>query len=215
MSEIKYGMVSKVDSLCLEKTIDLICKEFPDDNVINMIEIGLFDCGTSSGLMDYVSSKGRLPMLTGFDNEKDKSIILPKITTSGQRMIFVKGNSNETYNQLADNSQHLIFMDGCHCFAHVISDFFCYVPKIKRGGYMAWHDTGKHIKEFKDFQHGDSSNPDAYISVRKALGAIGLLDTTYTALEADGTFLEQWELIFDEADTENPAGGITVFKKLY
>ncbi len=224
---IKYGLISETDARTLEKTIDLICKEFPNDNVIDMAEIGLFDCGTSSGLMDYVSSKGRLPMLTGFDNEKDKPIVLPEITTPGQRMIFIKGNSNETYNQIADNSQHLIFEDSCHCFACVCSTFFCYAPKVKVGGYLAFHDTGKHILPFKDFQHGDEKNPLAYISVRKALDNLELLqedkpdDNDYRRgwrPETDEKVYKSnfgFRLVFDEADETNPAGGICVFKKLY
>lgn len=154
------------------------------------------------------------------DNEKDKPILKP---FEGCNMII--GNSNEVYNRLEDDSQHLIFVDGCHCFAHVISDFFCYAPKVKVGGYMGWHDTGKHIKSFKDFQHGDKNNPDAYISVRKALSAIGLFE-----YEEDGTVqwvgydewgenenrrIKNWDLVFDEADETNEAGGICVFKKLY
>jgi hypothetical protein len=75
---------------------------------------------------------------------------------------------------------------------------------------MAFHDTGKHIKLFKDFQHGDKTNPDAYISVRKALSEIGLL--AYPPSEIHETL--GWKLVFDEADETDLAGGICVFKKL-
>lgn len=194
---IKYGLISDTDARVLEKTLNLIIEQFK--NYIHITEIGLYNCQTSKGVYQYLDEKGIIFEYTGIDNEKDKLIETP------HWMETIIGDSNEVYNQLEDNSQHLIFVDGCHCFAHVVSDFFCYAPKVEVGGYLAFHDTGKHIKPFKDFQHGDKENPDAYISCRKALSAIGLYS---------GDFAE-WELVFDEADELDEAGGICVFKKLY
>lgn len=221
MSDIKYGLISETDARILEKTIDLILNEFPEireaaksspipSNPICITEIGLFDCGTATGLFSYLSTKCSI-QYTGIDNEKDKPIIPPNW------MNLIIGNSNEVYNQLEDNSQHLIFFDGDHSKIGLISDFFAYADKIKVCGYAAFHDTGKHIKQFKDFQHGDKENSDAYISVRKALQTIGLLEPFINSnyKNVEGGIYDQWELVFDEADIENPAGGICVFKKLY
>jgi hypothetical protein len=207
---IKYGLISETDARTLEKTIDLICRDIY--GTINVTEVGLYNCETSNGISDYTWQQHKVRInYTGIDCEKDKLIHPP------DWMHFIRGNSNEVYNQLEDNSQHLIFVDGCHCFAHVVSDFFCYAQKVKRGGYIAFHDTGRHIKPFKDFQHGDKENPDAYISVRKALLNIGLFGDV--EIETEDTShrgsLTQWELIFDEADETDEAGGICVFKKLY
>ena len=205
MSEIKYGLISKVDSQVLEKTIDLICNDVKEKEYIYVTEVGVYAGQTGLGLADYISKTGRDQYFTGIENNKDEE----PIRCFYDNMIF--GNSNEVYHQLDDNSQHLIFVDGCHCFAHVVSDFFCYAPKVKTGGFIAFHDTGKHIKPFKDFQHGDKESPDAYISVRKALMAIGLINKVGDYINRQS----EWELIFDEADKENEAGGICVFKKLY
>lgn len=200
MSEIKYGLISEVDKNCLEKTIDLICNEFDEGFIysIKVTEIGLFDCGTANGISEYIMSKGHSVDYIGIDNEKDKPINAPYF------LRYIKGNSNEVYNQLEDNSQHLIFQDACHCFSCCVSSFFCYADKVKVGGFMAWHDAGKHILPFKDFQHGDKNNPDAYISARKALEKMGLLDNDNP----------EWRIIFDDADSANPAGGIVVIKKV-
>lgn len=213
---IKYGLISNTDARTLEKTIDLICNGF-NGEIIRITEIGLYNCETSNGIMDYAWQQHpadiKSVFYTGIDNQKDKEIIAP------EWMNLIIGNSNEVYNQLEDNSQHLIFVDGCHCFAHVISDFFCYADKVKVGGCIAFHDTGKHIAPFKDFQHGDKNNPDAFISVRKALNKIGMLDdfsdNNQTVHFWKAGELDNWELIFDEADETNKAGGICVFKKLY
>lgn len=221
MSEIKYGLISKVDADCLEKTIDLIVAEQSKQSLVSPFivttEIGVFDGQTSRGLNEYIRSKGKIHVHYAIDSEKDKPILKPF-----EDCELIIGNSNEVYNQIRDESQDLIFIDGCHCFAHVVSDFFCYAPKIKRGGYIAFHDTGRHINPFKDFQHGDEKNPDAYISVRKALDAIGMFkDAGYDIINNnEGTFLSPrylgghgFRMVFDEADESDEAGGLTVFRK--
>lgn len=197
---IKYGLISETDGRTLEKTLDLIFKEFPLEDV-HLTEIGLFDGGTARGLREYILQNNRGFCYTGIDNEKDKPILKPFPTAN-----LIIGNSNEVYNQIEDNSQHLLFVDGNHSFPMTISDFFCYESKVKLGGYFCFHDTGKHIKPFKDFQRmGSDKDPDMYISCRKALDRIGAISGE----------LYGWRLIFDEADETNEAGGITVFKKLY
>lgn len=213
----KYGLISETDARCLEKTMDLIMSE-NRGGTLRITEIGLYNCATIDGMYKYIRSKGGEGIFTGIDNEKDKPIENDQLFW----LKFIKGNSSEVYNQIEDNSQHLIFVDGCHCFAHVVSDFFCYADKVKVGGYMAFHDTGKHIKQFKDFQHGDKDNPDAYISVRKALDRIGLFSENVTIKTDVGTTKEWvgsrqfgWKLILDEADENDEAGGICVLKKLF
>lgn len=193
---IKYGLISHCDAAVIEKTISLApnCSDKFCAEPICITEIGLYNCETSIGIYEYVKSKNWKIKYTGIDNQKDKEIVAP------DWMNLIIGNSNEVYNQLEDESQHMIFFDGDHSLIGVISDFFAYEDKIKVGGYAIFHDTGEHIKPFKDFQHGDENNPDAYISVRKAIKKIGL---------------RGWEPIFDEADIYNEAGGVMVFKKLF
>lgn len=215
---IKYGLISETDARTLEKTIDLICEEFKNQSWMEVAEIGVYGGETGNGIREYIKSKGMQCIIHGIENGKDGEV---------QRFMYdqtIRGDSSEVYNQLHDNSIQLLFNDGCHCFAHVISDFFCYAPKVKVGGYFAFHDTGKHIKPFKDFQHGDKENPDAYISVRKALNEINLLHDDYVFDEKEmctigggrlPIMLSGWKLIFDEADPNDAAGGICCFRKLY
>lgn len=218
----KYGLISETDARVLEKTIDLICEDFITQE-IKVLEIGVYNGATSNGVKEYIESKGRIPVITGIDNFRDGE----KLVFYPSGAVLINGNSNEVYWKVEDFSQHLIIVDGCHSFSSVISDYFCYKNKVRVDGYMAFHDTGRHIKPFKDFQHGDRHNPDAYISVRKALTEIGLLDdNNHLLYESDGIALDVkchnlgfhgaigWELVFDEADVENEAGGFCVFKKL-
>jgi hypothetical protein len=214
--QVKYGLISETDGLVIEKTIDLILKDFPHDETINYTEIGLFNCATAKGVRDYVLQKRGI-FITGIDNQKDKPV--ENINYLNK---FIIGDSKEVYNQIPDNSQHFIFDDGDHSLLGVIADFFAYADKVKKGGYFAFHDTGKHIAPFTDFQHGDKENPGAYISVRKALEKIGLFSQYMTSNFPEegmaariGSAPLGFDLIFEEGDETNPAGGVTVFKKLY
>ncbi len=220
---IKYGLISRVDSDCLERTIDLIAKEFW---FVNILEVGCYAGETGNGMREYVKSKGLDCLLSGIDNSRDGE----KLRFEYDNLII--GNSSEVYNQIPDESQHLIFIDGLHTFPAIVSDFFCYAPKVKKGCYLIFHDTGKHINPLSGWQGiGDRNDPDMCLGgVRKALNSIGLLQDGYDPLGTErklasfykGSYMAPkpniypgWELVFDEADTENEAGGICVFKKLY
>ena len=197
---IQYGLISKVDSAVLEKTIDLICDEFPSD-IIRYTEVGLYNCATALGIHNYISSKYRSVTVVGIDNEKDKPIDAPFW------LHYIKGNSNEVYNQLEDNSQHLILIDGNHSFPYVISDYYCYKNKVKIGGYLAFHDAAPQAQG-KDWQRmGDENDRDMCISVEKALMSIGLTNPIKQ-------FYLGWTPVFYEYDENDRCGGIVVFKKV-
>lgn len=221
MSNIKYGLISETDKSTLEKTIDLICEQFPNE-IIHSCEVGLYSGLTSEAICKYIGlEKHRVPFHTGIDNGKDGEL-LRHFPPFNSKLII--GNSSEVYNQLEDNSQHLVFIDGCHTYPAVIADFFCYAPKVKVGGYLAFHDTGKHIDPLHGWQGvGDKNDPDMCLGgVRKALDKIGLLrfkSFWYVPGSVDTSgnecWLGGWELVFDQADPNDEAGGICCFKKLY
>lgn len=215
MSNIKYGLISETDARTLEKTIDLILgTNLNNGEAVYITEVGLYNCGTTNGIWDYCKNKGVAPIMTGIDSERDKPV-----ENIPFHLKFIKGDSNEVYNQIPDNSQHLIFIDGCHTFPSVISDFFCYSTKVKPGAYIAFHDSGRHINPLHGWQGvGDKNDPDMCLGgVRKALKVLSLLDYSFDF--RDGILYPNsypgWELTFDEADPNDEAGGITVFKRLY
>lgn len=245
MSEIKYGLISRTDANAIEKTIDLICEAFPNE-VVNVTEIGLYSGQSSEAISKYISLvKHRVFFYTGIDNGKDGEE-LKHFPDFNSRLIL--GNSNEVYNQIPDNSQHLIFVDSLHTFPGVVSDFFCYAPKVKPGGFITFHDCGKHIDPLSGWQGvGDKNDPDMCLGgVRKALQAIGLfgrksgfiidmeelrkieylVDDIERVFNQQGTLIAGakrlednsfpgWDLVFDEADPNDTAGGICCFCRLY
>ena len=70
MEMIKYGLISKVDSQVLEKTVDLICKS--NDEIINVTEIGVYGGDTGRGISEYLKSKS---------NERDAMQFVSSATT--------------------------------------------------------------------------------------------------------------------------------------
>jgi hypothetical protein len=204
MSNIQYGLISRVDSNVLEKCFDLLWAEFPN-KPITYCEIGLYNGRTASGVKEYFQSKNYRYEITGIE-----SFIL------GEKMVFfpedgnlINGSSIEIYNRIPDNSQSLVLVDGNHSFPYVIADYYCYKDKIKKGGYLCFHDASPQT-QWKGWQHvGDKDDPDMTIAVMKALEKIGLIGDNHN---------REWlgfELAFHEWEIENEGGGIIVFKKLY
>ncbi len=206
---IKYGLISETDAKTLEATIDLIIEDNPNE-LLYITEVGCYAGQSASGLSQYIKSKGKDCFIVGIDNGKDGEELRFKYDR------FIKGNSNEVYNQLKDDSQDLIIIDALHTFPAVISDFFCYAPKIKVGGFIAFHDSGKHLDPLSHWQGvGDKNDPDMCIGgVRRALNKIGLIVDIEQANESINRYYNECELIFDEADPNDTGGGFCVFKKL-
>lgn len=197
---ITHGWMTKKDAETIAKTLDLVCQQFPE-GVVNTTELGVREGKTSRGIHEYLSKKGRINFHTGVDNQHDIPVPVP---FEGCNLII--GNSIEVYNQIADNSQHFLFIDACHSYPMTMADFLVYSSKVRVGGYVAFHDCGEHIKPFTDYQGmGDKLDPDMYIACRKAVKKLGLLDDA----------LHGWELVMDEADPSLHTGGIVVVKKLF
>lgn len=201
---MKYGLITEKDSATLEKTLDLVCEEF-NSGIINTTELGVRDGRTSRGIHNYLKSKGRINFHTGVDNNRDIDVSPP---FPGCHLII--GNSIEVYNQIEDNSQHFLFIDACHSYPMTMADFLVYSGKVKIGGYVAFHDTGMQIKPFTDYQGmGSKEDPDMYISCRKAVTKLGLLDNPLVY------FGLGWKLVMDEYDPNFHTGGMIVVKRLH
>ena len=154
MSDIKYGLISRVDSECIEATLNYIMSDFPNE-FINVCEVGCYAGESGNAFSQYIKSKNRIPHITGIDNNKDGEIL--RFTYDK----LIVGNSSEVYNQLEDSSQHFIFIDGLHTFPQVVADFYSFQSKVKVGSYICFHDTGKHIDPLSGWQGvGDKNDSD-------------------------------------------------------
>lgn len=208
-----YGLISKVDAWVLEETLRRIDFYLPPSETLYVCEVGVYAGETGNGIREFLKGLGRNCFITGIDNNRDGE----KLRFDYDRLII--GDSRYVYNQIDDKSQHLVIIDGEHTFPAVVSDFYCYAPKIKDSGYMAFHDTGRHIDPSSGWQGvGSNIDPDMCLGgVRKALQRIGILNSSQFDPElvfADH-ILENWDCIFDDADTNDSAGGFCVFQKYF
>lgn len=203
---IQYGLISRVDSDTMEKCFDEIFKTFPNE-LIQYTEVGLYNGRTTSGVKEYFKSKGKDIFQTGIDNFKDKE----ELVFFPEDAALIQGSSIEVYNRLADESQHFILIDGNHSFPYVIADFFCYKNKVKIGGFICFHDAAPHAQDVSYQRMGSKDDKDMYISVLRALEAIGIFDVQREGGGGFGFKLAYHEYAPPEIDL---GGGVIIFKRV-
>lgn len=201
---MEYGMMTHTDYRTMDKTLALVLETFPLNSIhnnITTIEIGVNSGRTSRGIRDFFKEKNISHYHIGIDNQRDFKMEAPF-----PECRFIVGDSLKVHDQLHDECAHFLLIDGNHNYFYTIADFLHYAPKVKRGGYIAFHDCGPHIPKFQDYQGvGPTDDEDMYIQCRKAVRVMGLLDNR----------LDGYKLIFDEAETGGlPIGGIIVVQKL-
>lgn len=198
---MRRGLISVIDADTIEKTLKLILKEFPDDKMIYTTEVGTCDGHTSCGIHEFLLENGRENYHTGIDSSRDKIIKSPFPECN-----FIESDSIQAHTKVPDNSQHFLFIDANHSLFYTTADFLLYKNKVMVGGYLGFHDTSIWCKPFTDYQHiGSRENPYNYISCREAIDMLGLLSNRFPG----------WKLIFDEADSNDTAGGVAIFQRVY
>jgi hypothetical protein len=198
MSEIQYGLISRVDSDTMEKCFDEIFEKFPNE-LIQYTEVGLYNGRTTSGVREYFKSKGKNYIQTGIDNFKDKE----ELVFFPEDAALIQGSSIEVYNKLPDESQHFIMIDGNHSFPYVIADFFCYKNKVKIGGFICFHDAAPHAQKVSWQRMGSKDDEDMNISVLRALEAVNVTN--------HGFELAYHEFAPKEVDE---GGGVIIFRRI-
>ncbi len=204
-------MMTETDYRTMDKTLQLVLDQFDDGNTeINTLEIGVNSGNTSRGIRDFINrnSPNRVSHNhIGVDSQKDF-----KMESPFEECNFLIGDSLEVSNRTDGNndmiienaSQHFILIDGNHDLFYTIADFLAYKDKVVIGGFIAFHDTSPNISPTQDWQgRGNKDDPDFCIACRRAVKAIGLLDTCYPG----------WKLVFDEYEPTGIIGGIIVVQR--
>lgn len=198
-TKLQFGLMTGTDEKILLETMNKVNLEFPD-GVINTLEVGVHKGHTSRAIHQFFTDSGRVNFHTAIDNCHDLVVEPPFDTVH-----LIIGNSIEVYPQIKDNSQHFIFLDGCHSYVMTMADLLVYSDKVAIGGYIALHDTSPHIKPFQDYQnHGSKFEADFHISCRKALTKLGVYENKFP-----GFFC-----VFDDSDPKATTGGVTVIKRV-
>lgn len=112
----------------------------------NVVEIGV-QFGRSTMISAFVSKEHDLN-LTSIDNWSDgygpqaKAHVESWMEKYNLKFNLWSANSNECHTDYKDTID-LLFIDGDHNFEGVMNDCIHWIPKVKFGGFIAFHDYGR------------------------------------------------------------------------
>jgi hypothetical protein len=200
IAEPQPGLITATDADTLKKCLDAIAFQF--EGPISVCEIGVHNGNTARFIRHYVEQVLMAKLAyTGIDSQTDFAMHSPFPEAK-----FIVGFSQDVYEQVPDNSQAAIIVDGSHSYANTLMDCLLYGPKLKSKGLFIFHDTSVRIPDFKDYQHtGSRSNKLNWIRCRQALTDLGM----YSSPETRG-----YALVYDIADPDADTGGYSVWRKL-
>lgn len=194
-STSQFGIMTNDDEQTLIKTLELICRDFPKDHLIDVVELGIADGRTGFGIMNYLSSQKRHGYMFGVESNLSRKVypgqIIHSTTTDAAGHPFVQTIT-------------LLFIDADHSLQCTLDDFKAYSPNVVPGGYIAIHDTSPLIKPFTHYQSGPTGDPDSYISCRKACMELELLQDQNPGFSL---VFDTWSPVFTSF------GGMVVVKK--
>jgi predicted O-methyltransferase YrrM len=128
-----YGKVQNIMQMNQAEALKLYdcAKRFPENAII--VEIGTFKGGSAAimaaaflGKVYTIDIDPQVAVIEGVDNIE-----------------FIKGESSEIAGTW-DKEIDMLFIDGSHFYADVRKDIANWVPKMKSGGIVCFHDYGSH-----------------------------------------------------------------------
>ena len=133
-----------------------MCDYIEDMSEFSMVEIGSYVGDSSNIFAERVKELNCIdPWENGYDeNDGASSNVAMNIVEAQFDLLLnsfsnirkLKMKSREALNMFRDNSLDLVYVDGLHTEQGVFSDITMWLPKIKKGGYIAGHDYGsKHF----------------------------------------------------------------------
>ena len=157
-----YGAIVNEDVEVLEACLnELKCR-----GTIRVVEIGAHARNTARGIARWCEQHCIKLDYTGIDPidwEKQEGYKFP-----GPVII---GDSAEVHVQIPEGID-LLWIDGCHCFNHVVLDTLNFEGKVAHGGFMCYHDVNPRSDETDTYQYHGPHTPEFGIAVRPALKAI-------------------------------------------
>lgn len=133
--------------------------ELPDGS--NILEVGV-QFGRSFSVMLQVGKQKRFNV-TAVDNfcEENGEDIFNAFTDNvakcNYEYVLIKKDSREAHTDLQDNYFDLIHIDADHTYEGVKADILNYLPKLKKGGFICFHDYAR------------DSLPGVYLAVNELL----------------------------------------------
>ena len=177
----KYGAILQEDVEVLESCLTLIASKcHAEERFPRILEIGMHDGGTARGIENFFKAQG-FPTITYWGIDPDQGKTRPRyVPTNGREII---GLSSEVFSEIPFGMD-LVWVDGCHCMNCVILDVIHYAPKVRRGGFMCFHDINP-VGQGQEHQYHGPVIPEFGLATDMALNAIGF-PREWSAWERDG-----------------------------
>ena len=121
------------------------------DNAI-FVEVGCWEGKSTTFMADKIKKSGRNIKFYAVDIWEDyvqegltwsanMNKFLKNIEPLKDYINVIKGDSEEAITQFADKTVDFVFIDGNHQYEFIKKDIECWLPKMKKGGVLAGHDT--------------------------------------------------------------------------
>lgn len=195
----RYGFMRDVEADLFDEMMDRLKAEFGE---IAFLEVGVFGAGTVRGVYRRAAEIGCPVRAVGVDFEQYRPNPTP-----GDNYEFHGKDSMDAWRDIKFDA-NLLFVDGCHCVQHAMTDFLNYSPMVRVGGYCIFHDTAlptgqEKQEEWPQTDHGYFGKPPSVLGVREGLTKMGLLQG----------YRKDWELI-RELPSSSGLMGMHLFKKV-
>lgn len=194
----RYGFVREIEADLIDRVIQMLKSKFGE---VRGIEIGVMGAGTTRGIYRQAKALDCPCQLAGVDFEKYRPNPTPH-----ENYKFYAGDSMDKWREIHD-SYGLLFVDGCHCVNHSMTDFLNYSPLVVVGGWALFHDTalpkGQYEQESWPQDHSYAGKDPSKLGVREGLKKMGLLQG----------YRSDWKLM-EEIPSSTGLMGMCLFEKL-
>jgi len=186
-------------------TILTTCNLAVRDGGLRFLEIGVFYGATATGIKKWCETHGFKLEYFGCDDFSHPNFTMKPFSGAASDVwpfdgAWVRnGASWDLHHHFPDNID-IVFVDGNHSGNAVILDTALYAQKVRKGGYMMFHDTAPHIQQTMPEQNA----PDHSWWRNSVNAAHDLIGWPWTG----------WKLISDAYDADANFGGIRVYQKL-
>jgi len=116
-----------------------------------------------------------------YGEEVFQRVALEQQQQHSQRSRLVRSSFDEAANHFAPQSLDLIHIDGLHTYAAVKHDLETWLPKLKPGGTILFHDINVRERDFGVWQLWEEIKGMAGVQTVEVLNGHGLGIATYTA----------------------------------
>lgn len=165
-----YGMMTRTDYQTMDRLLGMVCGRV-EGPIVRVLEIGVNRGDMARGIKARIEECGKMIEYVGIDPSTEYG--LPFDTA-----IMIYDNSTNAHT--TDIGQFdFILVDGCHCKAHVITDFFLFKDRLAKPGVMAFHDTSPEIHPVQDYQGHGPRVHEFCICVREVLESLPMIQMGY------------------------------------